>query len=63
MALAVQNNVLGLEVTVYNSVFVKALQGEQDLARVEASAILIEAVLFAKVKEQLTAIEEVNHEV
>ena len=63
MAFRVQDDVLRLEVSVYDPVTMQALQGEYDLCCVESCSILVELRLLSQVEEQLATVEEVDDEV
>lgn len=63
MALGIQEDVLRLEVPVYDVLLVKSLDGANDLGSVQFRTHLMELLLFPEVREQLTSVEEVDEEV
>jgi hypothetical protein len=63
VALAGEQNVLGLEVAIQNGGAVQVLEAEADLGGVEAHALLVELLLLLEVEEELATIDVVHDEV
>ena len=63
VAFVVDEDVLGLEVAVYDHVGVHVADGVRDLGRVEAHARLRKRALMRQVVEELAAVHVVEHEV
>ena len=56
MTVAVEEDVLELDVAVDDSVLVELLEGEHDLADVDAHLVLRELLPLVEVREQLAAV-------
>ena len=56
MSVAVEEDVLELDVAVDDSVLVELLEGEHDLADVDAHLVLRELLPLVEVREQLAAV-------
>lgn len=63
VALVVQDDVLRLQVTVNDSILMKAFKGTNELGSIEACPGLGEALLLSQMIEELPSIEEVHNEI
>ena len=63
MSRIVQQDVLGLEIPVYDVESMKALQGAKKLSSVESCTVDIEALLPLEMMEKLSTIDECQHKI
>jgi len=63
VTLRVKDDVLGLKITVDNSVAVETLKGKDDFCGVKSCSKFGKFLLFSQVEEQLPTVEEIDHKV
>jgi len=59
----VKNNVLWLEIAVNYSVSVETLESKDDFCGVKSCSLIVKLQFLPQMKEQLTSVEEIDHEV
>jgi len=63
MALAIYQNILWLEISIYDSVGMQALKCQNNFSGIEPGSILVKALAFLQVKEEFASIYIIHHEI
>ena len=63
MAIRVENDVLGFQVSVDDRVTMKALESQNDLSCIESCSGLSKLLFFSQMEEKLATVQEVDDEV